>query len=127
MKNCPNLEQLAIGVEFNQFENLRLLVPFLPKLIALRLLANPDDPTFEDKVREMDFNGFHEEKIANRSVNQASSLMTWIELAGLLFRIGRTEFYTDEGGRQSHRKLVTRRGQDDVRNIDIWAMDSLEI
>lgn len=35
---CPNLEQLAIATEFSSMESLGLLVPFLRKLAALRLL-----------------------------------------------------------------------------------------
>ena len=127
VKNCPNLEQLGIGVEFNQFNNLRLLVPFLPKLTAIRLLANPDDHTFADKMRELDVNGLHEEKIGNQSLNQAFNPMRWMELAGLLFHVGKTEEFTDEYGRLSYRKMVTKRPKDEVRNVEIWAMDSLDL
>lgn len=127
VKNCPNLEQLGVGVEFNQLNNLRLLVPFLPKLTALRLLANPDDPAFGNKMRELDKSGLHQEKIGNHSVNQASGPMRWIELSGLVYHIGRTEYYTDEDGRSSYRRLVTKKEQADVQNIDIWAMDSTDV
>ena len=127
VKNCPNLEQLGIGVEFDQFNNLRILVPFLPKLTALRLLANPDDQAFEHKIKEMDINGLHEEKIANHSVNQAHGTMEWIELADLVFHIGKTEFYSDEDGRQCYRKVVTKREKREVQDVEIWAMDSLDV
>lgn len=36
--SCPNLEQLALATEFSSMESLGLLVPFLRKLVALRLL-----------------------------------------------------------------------------------------
>lgn len=35
---CPNLEQLALATEFSSLESLGMLVPFLRKLVALRLL-----------------------------------------------------------------------------------------
>lgn len=127
VKNCPNLEQLGFGVEFSQFNHLRLLVPFLPKLIAIRLLANPDDSTFEDMMRETDVNGRHEEKIGNHSVNQAHSPLMWMELAGLLFHIDKTEHYTGEDGRPSYRRSVTKKPREAAQNIDIWAMDSLDV
>lgn len=127
VRNCPNLEQLGIGVEFKQFENLRLLVPFLPSLTALRLLGNPDDPTFEDKMRELDINGLHEDKIGNHSVNQANSPLRWMELAGLLYHIGKTIPYTEEDGRPSYRKVVTKKPCEAAQDVEIWAMDSLNI
>jgi hypothetical protein len=36
--SCPNLEQLALATEFSSMESLGLLIPFLRKLKALRLL-----------------------------------------------------------------------------------------
>ncbi|KAJ5832501.1 hypothetical protein N7474_000812 [Penicillium riverlandense] len=36
--SCPNLEQLGLATEFSSMESLGLLVPFLRKLVALRLL-----------------------------------------------------------------------------------------
>ncbi|KAJ5966192.1 hypothetical protein N7481_012906 [Penicillium waksmanii] len=36
--SCPNLEQLALATEFSSMESLGMLVPFLRKLVALRLL-----------------------------------------------------------------------------------------
>ena len=127
VKGCPNLEQLAIGVEFDQFNSLRLLIPFLPKLTALRLLANPDDPTFEDKMRDLDKSGVHEEKIGNHSVNQASGSMKWMELAGILFHIGETKFDKNQDGRSTYKQVVTKRNREEVEDVDIWAMDSLNI
>lgn len=39
--SCPNLEQLALATEFNSMDTLGLLIPFLRKLKALRLLIPP--------------------------------------------------------------------------------------
>lgn len=36
--SCPNLEQLALATDFSSMESLGMLVPFLRKLVALRLL-----------------------------------------------------------------------------------------
>ncbi|KAL8832451.1 MAG: hypothetical protein Q9191_000271 [Dirinaria sp. TL-2023a] len=126
VKNCPNLEQLGIGVELKQFDNLRLLVPFLPRLTALRLLANPADPSFAEKMKELDVSGIHEENIGSQSLNQEFSPLKWIELADIVFYIGRTESYVDSGGRRLYRKHVTRKSREDVNHIAIWSMDSLD-
>ncbi|KGO67624.1 hypothetical protein PITC_063870 [Penicillium italicum] len=39
--SCPNLEQLALATEFSSMESLGLLIPFLRKLKAIRLLIPP--------------------------------------------------------------------------------------
>jgi hypothetical protein len=41
--SCPNLEQLALATEFSSMDSLGLLIPFLRKLKALRLLI-PQSP-----------------------------------------------------------------------------------
>lgn len=42
--SCPNLEQLGIATEFSSMESLGMLVPFLRKLVALRLLIPVGSP-----------------------------------------------------------------------------------
>lgn len=42
--SCPNLEQLALATEFSSLESLGMLVPFLRKLVALRLLIPAGSP-----------------------------------------------------------------------------------
>ncbi|CDM30994.1 hypothetical protein DTO013E5_363 [Penicillium roqueforti] len=39
--SCPNLEQLALATEFSSMDSLGLLIPFLRKLKAIRLLIPP--------------------------------------------------------------------------------------
>lgn len=48
IRSCPNLEQLALGTEFENFKHLRLLVPFLSKLKVLRFLPGVDDGSGSD-------------------------------------------------------------------------------
>ena len=42
--SCPNLEQLALATEFSSMDSLGMLVPFLRKLVALRLLIPAGSP-----------------------------------------------------------------------------------
>lgn len=42
VRSCPNLEQLGLGLEMSTYTMLRLLIPFLPKLYAIRLLESVD-------------------------------------------------------------------------------------
>ncbi|CEJ58763.1 hypothetical protein PMG11_07409 [Penicillium brasilianum] len=43
--SCPNLEQLALATEFSSMDSLGMLVPFLRKLVALRLLIPAGSPS----------------------------------------------------------------------------------
>lgn len=127
-RQCPNLEQLGIGADFSNFENLRLMVPFLSKLTVLRLLSNPDDPTFLNQMREMDERGMHEQKIGEETRNTEWSKLRYIELGAddLIFEIGRREEW-ERGGITGWKRPVRKRGLDVVGDMDIWKMDSLEI
>lgn len=42
--SCPNLEQLALATDFSSMDSLGMLVPFLRKLVALRLLIPAGSP-----------------------------------------------------------------------------------
>ena len=50
VRKCPNLEQVGLGIEVADFNMLRLLIPFLPKLYAIRILDNLDDSSLTDSV-----------------------------------------------------------------------------
>lgn len=128
IRKCPHLEQLGLGVDFVDFRHLQLLIPFLPKLKALRLLENPDDPSFGEKVREHN-DGTHEKQIGNQSLNREWSVLRYIEIASLLFEIGKLRIPepAGESGKQKYRRDVRRRSPDTVCDIDIWRMDTLEI
>ena len=128
IRNCPNLEQLGLGVEFIELRNLRLLIPFLPNLRAIRLLDNPDDRSFGDKFREHD-DGTHEREIGNETLNGERHTIKYVELAGLVFEVGRVKLQEPVVGneKKKFRRDVWKRSSDLVRDIDIWRMDTLEI
>ena len=128
IRNCPNLEQLGLGVEFVDFRHLRLLVPFLPKLKAIRLLDNPDDRSFGDKIRAKN-DGTHEREIGNEVLDGERNVLKYVELAGLVFELGRVKLQEPlaRNGKKKYRRDVWKRSPDLVRDIDIWGMDTLEI
>ena len=119
VRRCPNLEQLGIGVEYEEFNNLRLLVPFLPKLRALRLLVSPDDRTFADKMKQLDAEGLHEEKIKAEPALKDSSVLIYMGLGDIIFKLDSRKV---DGGRK-----VQRMSYDDVKHVEIWALDSADI
>ena len=129
VRRCPNLEQFGLGVEFEQFSNLRLLVPFLPQLRAIRLLASPDDNMFADKMKELDAEGLHEDKIGTDPVLKESSYLRYMGLGELVFKLGsgQSELYIDEEGKHTYKRKVQRGSYEDVKDLAIWAMDSADI
>ncbi|KAI4204541.1 MAG: hypothetical protein LQ350_001091 [Teloschistes chrysophthalmus] len=128
VRNCPNLEQLAFGADFDKFSNLRLLVPFLPKIFALRLLDNPDNSAFRDKMHEVD-DGRHEQMIGSSTSAREGSKIRWMELADLLFEIGKVEPMEDPDnpGKMSYRRSVRKRHREAVEDVDIWKLDSYKV
>ncbi|KAK4695806.1 hypothetical protein P7C71_g2016, partial [Lecanoromycetidae sp. Uapishka_2] len=128
VRQCPKLEQLGIGAEFNTFNHLRLLVPFLPHISSIRLLGNPDDPSFVNKMRELDELGRHEEKIGESTVNSEWSQLRWMELGAddMIFEVGKRE-PKEINGKMGWGRKAQKRPVDHVKNINIWKMDSLEI
>lgn len=128
IRSCPHLEQLGLGVDLVDFTALRLLIPFLPKLKVLRLLENPDDRSFGEKIKEH-ADGMHESHIGSESVNGEWNALRYMEVASLLFEIGtlRIQEPVGENGKQKYRRDVRRRSPETVRDIDIWRMDTLEI
>ena len=128
IRHCPNLEQLGAGIEFADLHHLRLLIPFLPKLRAVRLLDHPDDRSFGDKFREND-DGTHEREIGNQTLNVDRSVLKYVELVGLLFEVGKVKLQgpVGENGKQKYRRDVWKQCPGAVRDIDIWRMDTLDI
>ena len=128
VRQCPNLEQLGIGVEFANFMNLRLLVPFLNNLTAIRLLDNPDDKAFSDKMKELDDDGNHEQKIGSESVTQDWKVR-WLEMGDLLFEIGKSElhFTPEDGIKGTWRRPVWKRPLEAAEHVEIFGMDSLKV
>ncbi|KAL8730381.1 MAG: hypothetical protein Q9166_004146 [cf. Caloplaca sp. 2 TL-2023] len=128
IRNCPNLEQIGFGAEFDRFMSMRLLMPFLPKVTAVRILDNPDSNDFRDKMHELD-DGRHEKHIGSATSAREWTKVRWMELADLLFETGKTELMDDPDnpGKMSYRRNVWKQDRKAVKDIEIWKMDSLDV
>ena len=124
VRQCPNLEQLGIGAELSNFQHLRLLVPFLRNLTAIRILSRPDDTSFVNQMREIDDRGLHEKKLSEESAKWDSSKLQYMELGtdDLIFEIGKRD-----GGKAGWKEIVKKKAWEEVRDVAIWALDSYEI
>ena len=125
---CPNLEQLGLGLETPSFNMLQLLMPFLPKLFALRVLDKADDWALTDKMLECSTES-HEKIIGYEAYQRRWKRLGWIGIGDLVFEVNNKQVITeiDENGVVSHRKKTKRRPAEAVRGIDIWEMDRLDV
>ncbi|KAI4231374.1 MAG: hypothetical protein LQ349_005656 [Xanthoria aureola] len=132
VRNCPRLEQLGLGADFERFMSMRLLMPFLPNMFAVRVLDNPDSTEFRDKMHELD-DGTHEKQIGGATSAREWSRIRWMQLADLVFEAGRPELMADDDdeegtpGKMSYRRKVWKRDGEAVKDIAIWKMDSMEV
>ncbi|KAL8993700.1 MAG: hypothetical protein Q9169_006147 [Polycauliona sp. 2 TL-2023] len=132
VRNCPNLEQLGFGAEVDRFEDMWLLMPCCPKLTAVRVLDNPDSGDFRDKMHELDEEGRHEKQIGGATSISEWGRVRWIELADLVFELGRVELVEDEEeeeeqGKIKYRRKVGKRDLEAVKDVAIWTMDSMDV
>ncbi len=121
VRQCPNLEQLGIGVDFANLTSLRLLVPFLQKLTAIRLLDNPDDRVFADKVSGLEYENMGSEKLGK---------LKWIQAAGLVFEVGKPELRNHgrkDSGNEVLRSRVWKRPPEAAKFVEIFGLDSFEV
>lgn len=128
VRHCPNLEQLGIGVEFGDFRNLQLLLPFLSKLTAIRILDNPDDPSFCEKMRVIDQQGGHQEKISHETQDPEWKIQ-WMGLGDLLYEVGERKLQPPgkNSRREVYQRPVNKRPVGSAKHIEIFALDSLDV
>lgn len=125
--SCPNLEELGLGLSDEEPNAIRILAPFLKNVRVLRILQNPWlDKAIRDDAELaaiLDL-GCPEPQLWKIP---PSTQIKWAGIGDNVFRIGGTIQVPDEDGRMEFRKEVWRATLDDVKHIDIWKMDSLEI
>ena len=136
-RGCPNLTQLAIALEISSFSELRMLLPFLKKIRAVRLLM----PTTGSEAQQQKFGSIveeedevHEEHIGTETAEDFPNLkyvgMDWKvwELGG---HYQKTIKVVNEDGEEEervvHRRRAKRVDMEVVKDVEIWKMDSLEV
>ncbi|MCJ1377055.1 hypothetical protein MMC17_000145 [Xylographa soralifera] len=125
VRNCPNLEQVGLGLEVTDFNMLRLLIPFLPKLYAIRILDNVDDSTLTDNVSGLGSCG-SDEKVGDDIWKMGFDTLRWVGLGDHVFEISPARKVMGEAGMQMQ-KTVRSVTLDSVKDVEIWSMDRLEI
>jgi len=120
---CPNLTQLGLALASSQSSTLRLLLPFLEKLYAFRILDIDDSivPSDQELIEDV-----------GRSLYRAGAQnLKWIGDCERVFRVGGIYQRIVEGGGggavvESLRR-VERVGPEAVAHVEIWRLDCLDL
>jgi hypothetical protein len=116
---CPNLTQLGLALASSQISTLRLLLPFLDKLYAFRILAH-DDPVFPSDQEIIDDVG--------RNVYRANAgKLRWVGDHDRVFRLGGVYQRQLEGGGWEEMRRVERVAVESVAHVEIWRLDCLDV
>lgn len=125
VRYCPNLEQLGLAINTPNHAMLKLLLPFLPKLKAFRLLHNEH---LAEAMRMMS----HEDRMNEISANlpkftSVSEQPRFIGFGDVVYKTGRDYMATMEDGSQELRRDLTIVSKEEVQDVEIWKMDTLDI
>lgn len=122
---CPNLEQLGLALGGDNHEIFGFLIPFLPKLQALRVLYNAWLVAgFETEGKSWDT---LRSDIGRDMYKARIKAMRWLGIGDHVLKIGGPVQFETEDGKLEWRKDIVAATLEDVRHVDIWAQDVLEI
>jgi hypothetical protein len=133
---CPNITQLALALEFrDSFGGMRMLLPFLKKIRAVRILMpntgldGPDHKKFECMVSRED--GEHQAHIERELAGDDFPNLRYVGMGWKVWEIGGTyeKMVVNEDGQEEMvvRRRSKRVGRDAVKDVEIWKMDSLDV
>jgi len=122
IRRCPNLTQLGLACGFSTIESLRLLLPFLPNLTAIRVLDNEymriaeqtknDEESMQDMGRDL--------------YNMGADKMEWVGAGKRVLKVGDRFLAQKRNGGTEWRRRVTFAGLEEVEHVEIWGMDRLD-
>jgi hypothetical protein len=125
IRYCPNLEQLGLAVhQPSHLDTVRLLLPFLPKLRALRLLGSEALMTKcneQPAGNELNAIGLWVEKMN-------APLLHWMGIGDSIFYIGGTvPALQEDGNVQLIREVREVTLEEAKKEVEIWGLDVLDI
>ncbi|GAB7354177.1 hypothetical protein MBLNU459_g4730t1 [Dothideomycetes sp. NU459] len=125
---CPKLEQLGLALSHEEGNALRILAPFLKNLQAIRILNNPylyaamqEDPDMAQALRK------DLETAVQYWKMPPTTTIQWCGIADAVFKLGPCTQMPEEDGMLVWKKKAVRMSLDDVKDIDIWKLDVLDI
>ncbi|KAK4554285.1 hypothetical protein LTR86_008493 [Recurvomyces mirabilis] len=123
VRSCPNLEQLAMALGTKSLAIIPLLIPFLSKLRAFRILHNEH---VAENMRVMS----HEQRMEMMSKDMWKGGMKDLRYIGIgdaVYKVGNNYQVTMEDGSSEWRTEVTLGSQAEVQHMEIWGLDNLDI
>lgn len=147
VRSCPNLTQLSIALDNTEMKVMRMLVPFLKKLKAIRV-QSPVAPGEEGIRMAEEFERFvnkndcvHEHMIGIElgvgydDVSKADfPMIQYLALGTKIWQaLGVQEIQSDtpqsegEAPRPRYRRILRKITEKDVRHVEIWKLDSLDV
>jgi hypothetical protein len=125
IRSCPNLEEFGVALELESLDILRLLLAFLPKLYALRILLNRSS----ESSRAFFDNMSDEDLIIVTGIElgeEAYERLKFLGIEGRIFEtFGSLEYPgLDETGEPMVRRAVRRVPSSRVKDVSIWYQDS---
>lgn len=135
---CPNITQLAVALEFkDSFGGMRMLLPFLKKIRAVRVMMPSASQESHDYVKRFEClanttNDKHEERIGRELAGDDFPHLRYVGMDWKIWEIGRGSYeekVVNEHGEEETvlRRKVKRVGRDAVKDVEIWKMDSMDV
>jgi hypothetical protein len=134
---CPNITQLALALELRDgFGGMRMLLPFLKKIRAVRILMPIAGLYSEEQLKNFQSivsaeDKEHEEHMGQELAGDDFPELRYVGIGWKVWEIGGTyeKMVMNEDGQEEMvlRRRSKRVGRDAVRDVEIWKMDSLDI
>jgi hypothetical protein len=121
VKSCPKLEQLGLAIESNDVDILETALPFATNLKALRLLVREDDETWK-KIEEVG-DAIHCYALGQKTAKEPFRKLRWLGLGPKIYELRGT---IREAGKPD-RRVVRPATLEEVRHIEIWGLDNLDL
>lgn len=126
IRSCPNLTQLGLALGFPNHSTLRLVIPFLSKLQAIRILYPGTYRSHENDMANLP----EQEMLAvvGRDLYLgASEKLRWIGAGDAVYKVGATYEHVSSNGTREMRRWIERVDPKEVKDVEIWRLDSLDI
>ncbi|TLD27815.1 hypothetical protein E2P81_ATG06161 [Venturia nashicola] len=121
VKACPNLEQLGLCIENNDVEVLSQSMPYLKNLKALRILVKEHDETYR-RIEEIG-DEMHCYSLGQKCAKEEFLNLRWLGVGPKIYEL--RELIVEEGKRD--RRVVRVARLEDVRHVEIWGLDNLDL
>ena len=124
---CPNLAQLGLALSGTTHEIFGFLVPFLPKLYALRVLANA---WLTQSLEEHRLKQTWEEQLDDMGrmiYKSGPSTLRWVGVGHEILRVGSPNHYKYENGTSEWGNKVHPATLQEVSHLRVWGWDNHEI